>query len=233
MSFRLYFAKQLKILRLTHNLSSAQLATLLSFQNKGSISHIESGKALPSTEVLDNVTDLFAVSLDWLAGQSEVIYRPEIIINIEEKLDLLPTESCRWMTLYSKYADTEKRQDTFSLPVRANIIFCRQIIHKLSMLIADEKTPLDLDFSPLIEIGAQKSFLEMAIVGAKKKLHDILYPLMLENDGKRRANISWDLLSTCYDYLQDYIVVADDDPRKRTTPVFDVEAAWKEKEETK
>lgn len=217
MSFRHSFSERLKILRVIHELSSAELAELLFFQNKGSIGHIESGKALPSSETLDHITDLFAVSLDWLAGKSDIIYRPEIIESIEKELLLLryvnnaQTTLYRvssYMVLYDIYADSVQRATTFSLPVRANIVFFLQVLLKSSMLFYTESLT-DEDFKKAVRCGIDP-------------LRSIYYPLMVERDGKRRANRRWNLCKSCFFLLQDYIV-----DRSRSTPFYNVEAAWK------
>ena len=209
MSFRLFFAERLKTLRLAHNLSSAQLAALLFFKNKGSISHIESGKALPSAEALDNIQELFAISLDWLNGSSDVLYRVDIIEKLENKLIAQQDQAARWMMAYKNYA-TPTIRDQYSLSIRANIIFCFQVLRKYAIAIVDEHPQLGEIFINFL------SDLEL------------YQPILSRFDGARKRGVHQTLCSMCYDYLQDYIVVADSDSRKRTTPVFDVEAAWKE-----
>lgn len=230
MLFQDSFSTKFRLLREIHSLSTVQAAEFFSFKSNGSVGMIETGKAGPTLTMLEDTVDFFGVSLDWLFGKSDTIYRPEILLDIEDRITIRGDSGCGWMISYPQYADAEKRQATFSLPVRANIIFCRQVLYKSSMIFSDEKKILGIDFSDIRKIGLEK---ERSFDIIKQKLYDVLYPLMVGRDGKRRANIRWNLCSSCYDYLQDYIAVADSDKRKRTTPVFDVEAAWRELQKDK
>ena len=225
MSFLDLFSTKLKTLREVHNLSISQIAEFFNFKSKGSVADLESGKAGPTLNTLDDIVDFFGVSLDWLAGKSDIIYRPEIILGIEKEIAILGDVGCDWMIKerHSHYFDARERQSAFSLPVRANIIFCRQVLRKSAEIRSNEIIPFS-NGNLVIPDALYNSKFETY----KDKFWHWLYPVMEKLDGKRRANIRWNLCSTCLDYLQDYIVVPDDDKRKRTTPVFDVEAAWKE-----
>lgn len=224
MSFLDLFPTKLKILREVHNLSISQIAEFFNFKSKGSVADLESGKAGPTLNTLDDMVDFFGVSLDWLAGRSDVIYRPDIILGIEKKISILGDVGCSWMIRppYTRYFDAIERQSAFSLAVRANIIFCRQVLRKSAEIRSNEIIPFSNG-----DLVIPDALYDSKFEAYKDKFWHWLYPVMEKLDGKRRANIRWNLCSACYDYLQDYIVVADSDSRKRTTPVFDVEAAWK------
>lgn len=233
MSFLDLFPTKLKILREVHNLSISQIAEFFNFKSKGSVADLESGKAGPTLNTLDDMVDFFGVSLDWLAGKSEIIYREEILNTIEEALqaDMVADDpslnyyqvSTYWIRSCDRYTN---RKQVFSLPVRANIIFCMQVLRKSSQIFYEQGTYAEeIDVSCLD--GIERSAIERTLGKAKQGVKKI-YQQLVDREGKRRANIRWKLCSSCYDYLQDYIRVPDDDERKRTTPVFDVEAAWKD-----
>ncbi len=80
------FSVNLKNLRIVHNLSAGQLADILGLKNKASITHFELGLSAPSYEVLIKLSNLFAVSLDWLVGRSPAPYKLEIIEQLENNL---------------------------------------------------------------------------------------------------------------------------------------------------
>lgn len=219
MRFLDLFPIKFRFLREIHNLSTAQMAEFFNFRSKGSVADLESGKAGPTLTTLEEVVDFFGVSLDWLAGKSYAIYRQDILENVEQSLIYLRSSEdeqfsyfriSSFMLDYPKYANPKFRAETFSLPVRANIVFCLQVLHKSSVIFYAQEHSLT---AKIADFAAFRNF---------------FYPLMVEVDGKRKANIRWNLCSTCYDLLQDYIVAADDDKKMRTTPVFDVQAAWNE-----
>lgn len=223
MSFQDLFPIKFKILRKTHNLSTAQTAEFFSFKSKGSIASLEFMKAGPTLATLEDVVDFFGVSLDWLAGKSNIINREEILDAIEDKLlaDMVTNnpqlhyyQLSTWWIKGSKRCSQRKR--TFSLPVRANIIFCLQVLRKSSLIFDKQGTYPGTDGADLDGIG--KSAIKKMI----EKLHKTIYPLLVNHEGKRRANIRWQLCSTCYDLLQDYIRSSN----PRTTPAYDVEEAW-------
>ena len=83
MSFQDSFSTKFRLLREIHGLSTVQAAEFFSFKSNGSVGMIETGKAGPTLATLDDVVAFFGVSLDWLAGKSEVIYREEILDAIE------------------------------------------------------------------------------------------------------------------------------------------------------
>lgn len=232
MLFKDSFLIKFRLLREVHQLSTIQAAEIFSFKVNASISDLEFGRVNPSPAVLDTTVDIFGISIDWLAGKSEVIYREEILNTIEEALlaDMVADDpslnyyqvSTYWIRSCDRYTN---RKQAFSLPIRANIIFCMQVLRKSSQIFNEQGTYAEeIDVSCLD--GIERSAIERALGKAKQGVKKI-YQQLVDREGKRRANIRWNLCSACYDYLQDYIRVPDDDERKRTTPVFDVEAAWK------
>lgn len=122
------FAKHFKLLRLSHFLSMSDLAYILNFKNKSTISQLETVKIFPSFEKLLEIADLFAVNIDWLVGRSSEPYNEEIILNLENQIMDIKVNSG---TVFKKilpplYANIEQRAIFFSLAERANLIFLLQ-----------------------------------------------------------------------------------------------------------
>lgn len=206
MSFQDLFPIKFKMLRTTHNLSTAQAAEFFSFKSKGSIASLEFMKAGPTLDTLEDVVDFFSVSIDWLAGKSSIIYREEILSAIEDKLlaDMVTNNpqlhyyqlSTWWIRGSKRYS---QRKQALSLPVR----FCLQVLRKSSLIFAEQGIYPKTDSADLNSIKKQ------------------IYPLLVSREGKRRANIRWKLYSTCYELLRNYIISAN----SRTIPAYDVEKA--------
>ncbi len=135
------FSNRLKCLRIAHNLSSSQLAILLNFKSKGSIGNLESGKAAPLTDSLIEMADLFAVSLDWLVGRSNLPYTDELMTEIESNFwnstCLNIYQVGEFASIFPSppefYMEPQKRSNTYSLEVRANIIFLFSVIFITAM----------------------------------------------------------------------------------------------------
>lgn len=128
-------AKKLKLLRLSHNLSYSALSNLFSLKSPTSISNIEGYRAFPSFELFHLMTDLFAVSPSWLMGYTDNVYDIDVISKIENKLfsetyqtaseDIPLLRKVSWIP--EEYWNYELRTITYSIPVRANIIFLLHI----------------------------------------------------------------------------------------------------------
>lgn len=146
-----FFSERFKLLRLSHYLSIPMVANLLALKSTGSISPFESGKGIPSSDILVDITNLFGVSLDWLAGRSDSPYNSEVLLRLEEfhikrllSIDYSHDEDCKDFALFfltDDYYDTDKRISTFSLPVRANIIFLINWCQRETEYFIDLKHP--------------------------------------------------------------------------------------------
>lgn len=64
------FASRLKELRKAHKISQVSLAKVIGVTQQA-ISYYESGKDIPSLDVLLRLADFFDVSLDYLVGRSD------------------------------------------------------------------------------------------------------------------------------------------------------------------
>lgn len=79
------FSKKLTYLRTSHQLTAAQLASILGLA-RPSISQFESGKNLPQFTTLANIADLYGVSVDWLLDRSSSTYNEDILSHLESEL---------------------------------------------------------------------------------------------------------------------------------------------------
>lgn len=64
------FANRLRQLRKAHRISQAGLAKVIGITQQA-ISYYESGKDIPTLDVLIRLADFFDVSLDYLVGRSD------------------------------------------------------------------------------------------------------------------------------------------------------------------
>lgn len=125
------------MLRLAHDLSIASIADLLSLRSTGSVSPFESGRGIPSADILIDTADLFGVSVDWLSGRknSQEPYQNDILLGLEQEhlnrlfydikhKDERHRDYGTWYVMNNAiYTDETKRIAAYSLAVRANIVF--------------------------------------------------------------------------------------------------------------
>lgn len=128
-----FFSKRLKLIRLAHNLKGNTLGALIGAPGNGSIGKLEKGKSQPSFTPLTGIAEFFAIDLEWLVGRVNDPYREEIIsyeeknlfpiyANVENKLiEILPYQD--FLPLPEDYVDLTLRKKTYSLALRADIIF--------------------------------------------------------------------------------------------------------------
>lgn len=120
------FADRLKILRKEYRLTTAQMAVLLGFKRQSSISNFESKRGYPSFEALIRIMLTFGVSIHWLIGYSDAEYENDLLLRIEK---VSPDINKSWgITVPHEYLDDILRTENYSLKVRANIIFLRNVL---------------------------------------------------------------------------------------------------------
>ncbi|MBE6100867.1 MAG: helix-turn-helix transcriptional regulator [Selenomonas ruminantium] len=190
-------------LREKYNISRALLAEMLHLKSYTSISDFESGRTIPSLPVFLALSDLFGVSMDWLAGRSNVQYSSETLIPLENKLlkeaktlantpkDSVPmgfTRLCVLTTIgnSSIYTDPYTRNRAFSLPERADIVLCMQVMKHASATVTEVDPTIsleDINFSTLQEV---------------------LLPKLKERDGKKTTTIRLELWTECRKKLETY-----------------------------
>ncbi len=123
-----YIANNLRALREEYKLSNSDVSKLLGLKSRTSISGIELGVISPSVKVLNDIADLFCVSLDWLCGKSTSKYIEEVIYKHEEQNKL------------SNLYISEKP----SLKIRADILFMiKWLAYKSSNSSTERKIKMD------------------------------------------------------------------------------------------
>lgn len=153
------FSQNLKHLRLSHKLTSNLLAKMIGLQGKGSYSKLENAKNPPSFYPLVNTAELFAIDLDWLIGRVSYPYDEEIIFQAEEglfplfivldgeKLSYFPLKGSQ--PIPDDYTAPERRKETYSLPLRADILY---VAHLMQFLVSENpgvaNLPVRTDIPP-------------------------------------------------------------------------------------
>lgn len=122
-------AKRVKQLRTGYGLSMQELSDLTTLAipiGGAAIGHWESLKRIPMISSAQSIADLFAVSLDWLAGRIDTPYQEELLEALEEAQI---REIQKGQDLPESYTQVPVRQVTYSQDVRANLVFfwnCRR-----------------------------------------------------------------------------------------------------------
>lgn len=65
------FSERVKMLRLSHNLSQAELAKIIGFSSSSTIGDIERGRRTTSIDKIFALADYFEVSIDYLVGRTD------------------------------------------------------------------------------------------------------------------------------------------------------------------
>lgn len=130
----LAFSKKFALLRQSFSLSIRDCMAILNMKSTAQISQWEQGVALPSIESFSNISILFAVSTDWLLGHTPEPYNNIFLKLLEEKLlssKIKVNNSYinvfNSMSFPNEYINESKRIQTYSLPVRANIVYLLHI----------------------------------------------------------------------------------------------------------
>lgn len=89
------------------------------------MTNIETGRILPSYEILTAIADLFAVKMDWLSGRTDEPYDDVIITRLESQLmDIKLADNTVFRDIAPEfYLDSNIKKVGFSLFDRANLIF--------------------------------------------------------------------------------------------------------------
>lgn len=124
------FGQRCKIVRLGYRLSLEDAACILNTKSRATIFRIEKSINFPSIELLNRISNIFSLSLDWLFGKSETVYLESHLLQNEVSLlkiiDFINRESTTCKLLKEipfEYLNENERRKHYSLPVRANILF--------------------------------------------------------------------------------------------------------------
>ncbi|MBR2039625.1 MAG: helix-turn-helix transcriptional regulator [Phascolarctobacterium sp.] len=191
MAISIFFSEKFSVLRKSHNLGVRDIALILNIKSPVNISFWEKGSHIPSLDVFGDIVTLFAVSPAWLLGYTDEPYNEKVISTIEDELFSETVENngvkipllrkVSWMP--EEYWDIKLRSKTYSLPVRANIIFLlhNYIANQRARLIhyfAEESNPVlskRINRSYYLE-----SFSDIAVY-EKKQQQQNLYTTSLHN----------------------------------------------------
>lgn len=130
MRFLSLFSNKLSTLRISHCLTFSELALILNQNNTSVIKKWVAEKNWPSTEVLLSISRIFGVSIDWLLSNIDHPYNEDFILSLEN--ELITSQVCfgdNRISLFNPfsfpecYYNPELRKETYSLPVRANLVF--------------------------------------------------------------------------------------------------------------
>ena len=123
---RIIFSKRIKQLRKCYKFTIIDFSTCFKIVSKTSVGAWEKATAIPSADVLADLSTFFGISMDWFAGFSNIPYTNESIENAEnymfDKLKKADRASIYLSTLPKEYLDIQMRNELYSLPVRANIL---------------------------------------------------------------------------------------------------------------
>lgn len=135
-----FFSKNIKSLRNAHHLSLSQLASFLG-KKKSAVAEMEAGRTGTTLDGLTDLCNFFAISSDWLLGRVSQPYNNDVINMLEKdlfsKIKGLNSDNQKSNEFYeefhwifcSSFFDDTVRNTTFSLSVRANILFCFNAAH--------------------------------------------------------------------------------------------------------
>lgn len=123
---RKIFSKRIKLLRKSYKFTIIEFASYFKIVSKATIGFWEKENAIPSADVLADLSTFFGVSMDWFAGFSSIPYTKESIENAERNVLNKVEEADKdkiFLHIFPKeYISCEQREKLYSLPVRANII---------------------------------------------------------------------------------------------------------------
>lgn len=207
MLIRELFPKKFTILRNSHNLGIRDVASILNTKSPSNISSWEQYRLIPSLDVLCDILTLFAVSADWLLGYTDEPYDEKVILTIERSLfnetienngvNIPLLRKVSWMT--EEYWDVELRSKTYSLPVRANLIFL------LHIYIANQRALLARHFE-------NEDNALLTLLRDKQRYFKILF----DQDGYRKKEKQ---LTFYIKSLQDLLAA-----KESAKPIFDIQA---------
>ncbi|MCH3949678.1 MAG: hypothetical protein LKE33_01890 [Acidaminococcus sp.] len=125
------FSRRFILLKECYRLSYSQIADIIGAKSKNTVNDwVKSQKGFPNETMLVNISQVFAVSLDWLLGNVEYPYREDFLRKLEKQY-VLPyyEESLRinsGMAILAPNLEIESSswETHFSIGQRANLIFC-------------------------------------------------------------------------------------------------------------
>lgn len=127
MLIRPIFSNRLALLKQTYLLSYSEMSSMFGFKYKSGISEwINSQKSFPNEIVLVIISNIFAISIDWLLGRIDKPYNESILTKLEEEHAVAIFEmavATPITPLPEEYKNTELRRKYYTQGQRANLIY--------------------------------------------------------------------------------------------------------------
>ena len=133
MTVRDDFVERFTIIKETYSLTYPELSKIFGIKGKSTVNEwIRARKSFPNEAVLALISDIFAVSLDWLLGRIDEPYNEKVLTSLEEKYAVpflgIALEKAA-MPLPKIYTRTDLRRKNYTHGQRANLIFAALSSH--------------------------------------------------------------------------------------------------------
>ena len=174
MTVRDDFVERFALLKETYQLTYPELNKILGINGKSTVNEwIRAKKSFPNETVLVIISNIFAVSIDWLLGRIDRPYNEDILTKLEEEhaVAILEMKIAALLTpLPKEYKNTKLRRKYYTQGQRANLIYAAMSLSFLnddiasfelirSLLYRELKAPI-FDLETAIEIHHYHKLLE-------------------------------------------------------------------------
>lgn len=127
MTTRTDFVERFTMIKETYSLTYPELSKILGIKGKSTINEwVRAGKSFPNESILALISNIFAVSLDWLLGRIDDPYSENILTLLEENytVEIFNITSKKTeIPLPQSYIKGNLRQKKYTHGQRANLIF--------------------------------------------------------------------------------------------------------------
>ena len=149
MAVRDDFAERFLLLKKTYDLSYTDFVKILGVKNKTTVNDwVKSQKGFPNESMLVLISNIFAVSLDWLLGCIEDPYNEEYLTLLEENYVAPILEialNAEKKALPEIYTNIDLRRKNYTHGQRANLIFAALSSHY--KILFNPSKPIDQEIN--------------------------------------------------------------------------------------
>lgn len=137
------FAERFTIIKESYGLTYADLSEILGLSSKSTVNEwVRSKRSFPKEGTLVLISNIFAVSTDWLLGRFPTPYIEEILTSLEENYAVALLDialNAEKKTLPKIYGVVDLRRKNYTYGQRANIIFVAisshyKTLHRISKI---------------------------------------------------------------------------------------------------